>query len=727
MSMSERSAEYDPLLHLRGGASSSNMKRYRPALLLMVVRSRKPTKASRAAEAQIRLQRLEDMVATLVQGPQRNSADTTPSKGLPTPDSLQTTEPSPAGHLEVHGTETSYIGPTHWTTVMENIRDIRAALTSEELEDHEPLPTPPPDDSDILIRALPITASSVYASVPPRPACDKLLFNFFNGNQQAYLPFIHSGKFAREYSAFWPNPSSQSLLWVSMLFSMLSIGSLNLVHFPNHPSTNSPAPDELSSASLLASARRALVAGQYQKALPYSVEAVLLHAFTKFVSTRDLDTDAWLHFGIAARLAMKQGYHRDPSQFPSITPFEGEMRRRVFYIAGTLDLQLSFQAGLPSIFHEEECDTEFPRNLLDSDFDESSAILPPGRGLTDATPMLYYCYKGRLVRVLRRAIRQSLYLTHTVYADTMRLDRELWTVHADLPPSLRHKPLAEAFADEPFLILHRLYIHLVFQQTRIVLHRRYLSHARSDPAYAYSRSSCVDAAMAVLGLQAEFHAACRPGGMWCGRCNMSSLTLHHFLLAAMVVCLELYEAQKETLACETSGAEGAVEEGSRRARQGQGRVPEEVVARHQMHDALRLALESWEERSAESKDARRASAVLRTVLSKVPRPDLPLTQESQGARDTTQALSDNGALLSESGMMDPAWTIPPTSTANANAQDADAASWATGTSLEATDPLNTLFGDASDIDWTQVDQWLLRDNADQPMDWDFLNASAVQF
>ena len=75
--------------------------------------------------------------------------------------------------------------------------------------------------------------------------------------------------------------------------------------------------------------------------------------------------------GISSRLAMKMGYHREPRHFASISPFEGEMRRRTFIIVEIFDLLSSFQAGLPLIIHEEERDTEPPSNLFDIDFDET--------------------------------------------------------------------------------------------------------------------------------------------------------------------------------------------------------------------------------------------------------------------------------------------------------------------------------------------------------------------
>jgi Fungal specific transcription factor domain len=95
------------------------------------------------------------------------------------------------------------------------------------------------------------------------------------------------------------------------------------------------------------------VAGRYQKARPYSVEALLLYGVCKYMREEVPDKDAWMIMGISARLAMNMGYHRDPRHLANISPFEGEMRRRTFFIVEIFDLLFSFQAGLPAIIHEE--------------------------------------------------------------------------------------------------------------------------------------------------------------------------------------------------------------------------------------------------------------------------------------------------------------------------------------------------------------------------------------
>lgn len=383
-----------------------------------------------------------------------------------------------------------------------------------------------------------------------------------------------------------------------MLFSALHLGS-RISHSLGQENLHSH--DDRLSEMLLTRAAQSLIAGHYQKARPYSVEAVMLYGMCKFFQKYDSDIEPWLLMGIGARLALRMGYHRDPRHFVHISPFEGEMRRRTFSLIQAFELLLSFQAGLPAILHEEFCDVESPRNLLDEDFDEFCATLPPSRPPNDPTPMLYYCYKGGLAKIFGRVARQALSPRLPSYENVMSLDRELQKLHSEIPPSLEWRSLGSSITDESYTIMHRLNLELLYQKSLIFLHRRYLSLDRANPTFDYSRKTCRNAGLRVLEYQAAVYNASQPGGQlhneqW----TNSDLTLHDFLLAAMITCLDLYESY----------------------RQNESRnVPDtDSDAQRQQFQALKTSHDIWVSRKTTSPDAKRASSILAIMLSKIPRP-----------------------------------------------------------------------------------------------------------
>jgi len=387
-----------------------------------------------------------------------------------------------------------------------------------------------------------------------------------------------------------------SFLWISILFSTLYIGSsreraasAGVVHSIDAPTRS----------KFLDRACAALVAGGYQNAQPYSVEAALSVAYCKFLQRDHSDGDAWLVMGTAARLALRMGYHRDPCHLPNLSPFEGEMRRRVFFLVETFDLLLSFQAGLPPVISEDECDTEAPRNLLDDDFDEDCMELPPSRPTTEPSGMLYFCYKSRFAKIFRRVIRHALSLKNPMYEDTMRLDEELLQMHSEIPPCLKMRPLNSFTTEKPSMVFDLLNVDLMYLKCVCVLHRKYITHERANDNYEYSRRVCVNAALQILAHQTELHALCQPGRKFFeGKWMISTLILYDFILAGLVVCLDLYES-RNTAANLTLM---------------------DLQTQAERYEILTHTRDIWNERRESSRDARRASNVLSVMLSKIPRP-----------------------------------------------------------------------------------------------------------
>jgi hypothetical protein len=437
------------------------------------------------------------------------------------------------------------------------------------------------------------------------------------------------------------------------------------------------AADGLKSSSFLVRAGQALVTGKYQKARPYSVEALLLYAVCRYMREEDPDRDAWMIIGIAARLAVKMGYHRDPRNLANISPFEGEMRRRTFFVVEIFDLLFSFQAGLPAIIHEEERDTEAPSNLFDTDFDETCSALPPSRPPTDSTPVLYYCYKSGLAKIFRRIIRHVLSLKTTSYGETLRLNAELRQKHADAPPSLQMRPLGSSVTDPPYMILNRISIDILFLKSLCVVHRNYLNHDRSNLEFDYSRTACTNAALQILKYQAELHVACQPGGQFYNeKLKPSSLAMHDYLLAAMIISLDLYEAHNKSPSANH----------------------EDKKARVEKYDALRLSHDILTSRRAFSRDARRASNVLAIMLSKVSRPNVLLTSTSAAQEiPTVFQVSDRGDIMESS--QNPTWTSSWNTTGMADPGQGFPVDNNTLLGFNPKDPLNEVFRDNDDINW----------------------------
>ncbi|KAI8947562.1 fungal-specific transcription factor domain-containing protein [Xylaria longipes] len=102
----------------------------------------------------------------------------------------------------------------------------------------------------------------------------------------------------------------------------------------------------------------------------------------------------WIMGGSVVRIAQKMGYHRDGKQF-NLSPFETEMRRRLWWHVITQDARYAMLSGLSQSWVASNWDTEMPQNLNDADlFPNSMEPLVPRNGPTEmAFVLLIYHYQ----------------------------------------------------------------------------------------------------------------------------------------------------------------------------------------------------------------------------------------------------------------------------------------------------------------------------------------------
>ncbi|KAJ4321657.1 hypothetical protein N0V84_005211 [Fusarium piperis] len=446
----------------------------------------RPEKKRPAKGMSARLKRLEGMVREMMDaegsaGPRRAGE----ANGAPAP----VAGPEVQGHVVRGEKATTYVGATHCMAMLEDIEDLKNYFDQpEDLEDDH------------------ILADEIDAT---------------------------------EYAKFWQDPNKASLHWIAQLFMMLGLG----VFFNNFMNSSevegdSPIPPLDRIRHYKACAGWALVWGKYTQPTPATLPAFLLYVESQFLLNRAAQMNCYVLSGVCVRLMLKMGLHRDPSKLANITPFEGEMRRRMWNMAIQVELLVSFHMGLPSLLQGIETDTTVPRNLQDDDFDEDTVELPLSRPPTDYTTMTYPIHKTKILRVFGQIARQAHALSPPSYAEVLKLDNLLQETWRNVPSFIMLRPLDECVGDPPSLLIQRFGLASLFNKCRCVLHRRYLAEAIPRREHDYSRRQCLEGAISLLEYQNTIWEACKPGHVlsqngW----FVSSLAVHDFLLAAMVVYL----------------------------------------------------------------------------------------------------------------------------------------------------------------------------------------------
>ncbi|ERT01843.1 hypothetical protein HMPREF1624_00137 [Sporothrix schenckii ATCC 58251] len=494
----------------------------------------------------------------------------------------------------------------------------------------------PPATSRLALNPpLPKHLADAIACLPPRSDCDRLLAVYFQSNYMTG-PFLHTGHFQRSYLRFWrtgspaaANPMSP-LLWISMLASVLCMGAMidggrQMARMADREpgashadqqgdgqgassgtgtaagqkSSKKADPPDFSNEDLILATElrklstRCLLAGDYLSGRPLAVEALVLNAHVRLMQKRDSDAAQWATFGVAVRLAQRMGYHQVDAPGGGgrqLTPFEKEMRRRVWFFVESFDMLFSIQFSMPTVVHEDEIATDPPRNLNDDDFDENSAELPPSRPPSDYTTALFFITKLKLIRLLRKVMQVAVWRNAKAkideassYRDSVtRITQELrWNystvpVRLRMPRHIRDCP----FNDASHNIMHRLGVELMHHKAVCILYREALSSDRMADGGVDNRGftahetemqrhACLVSALRILDLHTEFEYETRPestaatlaqtevqpspgspganrgaGRLASDRNMLSSLALHDFLLAATILCLDLIEGSR---------------------------------------------------------------------------------------------------------------------------------------------------------------------------------------
>ncbi|KAJ5287836.1 hypothetical protein N7478_003522 [Penicillium angulare] len=488
-----------------------------------------------------RIGQLEKLISSLVGDDARRKAPSQvdisyPSGPGPTKDPQpvkpeNANDPSDSfGHISLRDSKTTYVQDTHWTAILDGITELRNSVQNETTSAQCQPVSSSRSPSMMFPSCKSATREEILSGLPPRELCDRLVADYFTNSS---LPLIHGPSFLRRYEAFWENPHETHMMWIGKLYGVLSVPLI----FQRHDDPTFQSKIEEFDHKI----NQCLIAGRYQDCPPDTIETLCCTLNTQFFQSGDGEMSSMVIMGVLARMAQRMGYHRDASHFPHISPFHGEMRRRVWTVITDLDTLLSTSAGLPRLLREFQSDTASPRNLLDEDFDEDSPELPPARPDSFQTPCQWLVAKNKVTSILGIVTDFATSIRRPTYVEVMRLDKILHETYLASPSNLLERPLSKSLLDNSETILHRYQLLLLVAKARCVLHYRYLAPARNDERYAYSRSSCIEASLKILESYHLIHRESRSGGRlyrerW--KCK-SPLLIGMTMLGTTLLCLEL--------------------------------------------------------------------------------------------------------------------------------------------------------------------------------------------
>ena len=514
-----------------------------------------------------------------------------------------------------------YVGQEHWHTILSDIAEVKNYFVQhrKDLEKSyervlQSKPATAKEAPTFLLGAEATTEGDLRAELPPKSTVLTLCGRYFNSMDNA-VNIIHAPTFNAQLRSHWQNPSKTPLMWLGLLYSVMCLAMLSYHKVGDEP------PEWKGHAMELASLFRVrtvqcLVTADYTKPVEYTVETMILYVFGEYSSRWDADLGLWLIGSLITRVAFRMGYHRDAKWFPSITPFQAEMRRRTWALVRMCDVMFSHQVSLPNMIYDHDCDTQMPLNIFDEEFGPNTKVLPPSRPNSEPTPIAYMIAKVKLCLELGSILQATTRVGKPVpYEEILRLDKRLREVKEDIPSHLKLQPL-EGSRDPLTLIIARFNIDSLYQKIMCLLHRKYLSRARQNPRYAHSRRSAIEASMETLHhLQTLNRESQANGRLRSIKWYVASIATKDFLLPAMLVALEV---RFDNLAVK----EGREDDGFW--------TPEQ---RADMASILNSTKEIWRPLAEGSMEAYKAYNIIRIVLEKIG------TSPSDGPRATESSMA----------------------------------------------------------------------------------------
>jgi hypothetical protein len=265
----------------------------------------------------------------------------------------------------------------------------------------------------------------------------------------------------------------------------------------------------------------------------------------------------------------------------------------------------------------QDTNTQPPLNVYDDELHEDIKELPATRPMTETTPMTYIIYKNELITAYAEITEAVTGFASTSYEHIMKMDHKLREIHSNIPPVFRLRSMDEALRDSSAVVMQRYILDILFLKSQCVLHRKFICPSRDSTRYVYSRRTAIDNAMEMLRHQATLHTESRPGGRLSSvKWFVSSLTSTDFLMAAMIVALDLYQSA----------------EAERQGRRASNDVYDwSHERRTNMLQALEQSRSIWATLQDQSMEALKAYGVLSAMLGSLQSHEAQLRQAVSGA------------------------------------------------------------------------------------------------
>ena len=351
----------------------------------------------------------------------------------------------------------------------------------------------------LLQPELAFTKAAMLSMLPPRTIMDALALLYFDNVEIVYC-IMHEPSFWRDYDAFWKSPESSEPSFLVILLLVASMG--------HTISTKEPLRFVGKNASARENAIRLVYVcdAWLQRQTHKHLTLALLQIQCLIVMSKQMNRikpkRTWIVVGNLVRFGMSAGLHRDASVLDGkVSVPAQEMRKRLWGTIVELELQASFERGMPisSIDISSNCGP--PANLSDNTLQGTSHQHPNSREPESWTVTSYLRFSNTSVAFrsfLNNLINESAEAQD--YEDVLAYEEKLkgylhsipnWQVDdSNMPIKVGRQKQA----------IVQTILDLQLRQYMIPLHYPFARRSGSNQRFQYSVMVCYEAAHTMLDL-----------------------------------------------------------------------------------------------------------------------------------------------------------------------------------------------------------------------------------
>ncbi|RGP67728.1 transcription factor [Fusarium sporotrichioides] len=309
------------------------------------------------------------------------SASPAPSNGVSNPISFGT------GRLVVKNGGYKFLDSRVWGTIYDNLEEMRHILDQETSDDETcPSRASPPthEDVDLLLAT---ASSSTLGDNLPLPFQILRLWQVFLNRVNPLSKMIHGPSTEQLIISAMTNPVDMPHKSRALLFSicLASVVSLSKDEAKSMLDLHKNEAIQRFTDGLKTALNKVNYLRNYDMAI---LQALVLYLIS--LQGRSNHDAVWVLSGAVIRIAHKMGVHRDGENL-GLTPFETEIRRRVWWQIVALDSMYAATSGMRPTSLLSGADTKKPQNVNDIDFSPDSVAIQSQEGPTEmAFVMIVY-------------------------------------------------------------------------------------------------------------------------------------------------------------------------------------------------------------------------------------------------------------------------------------------------------------------------------------------------